>query len=417
MFGLSKFRAKFITFQERELEYIVRCLFFKKRISKQDLKVLNLKVLNNGYFYNEKYCDLIKTRISRKTGYKCKNLISVQGFLHTGSSAVIDLLREFDNNTVFGISEPYSSGFVNNEPSYDIYMQEFWLYNHMAIFELEKYIGANMIGDEDFVIKRIIKTIDGYRNMFLVNFALDLYDLFDKYILPMIDTGCNNFACIKQQLHQWNHFASPRGGYAIGKMNYTHEHFRLKQGITIDIFRDNCKLFFDSVIGCIGESDNLIIDQLVDCELGYDTELHNKYLGNNFKHISVYRDPRDQFMQLIYFSTRCPEFFTWYHKFLYPSINFIDSYKGGVFPISPKKYFENSHPNRLMIRFEDLINDYENSITTICDFLGIDKSHHINKGKYFIPEVSRKNIGIYKNYHDQRVMDKIKEELGEYCYE
>ena len=48
--------------------------------------------------------------------------------------------------------------------------------------------------------------------------------------------------------------------------------------------------------------------------------------------------------------------------------------------------------------------------------LGIGESEHINKFKYFNPDVSIRNVGIWKKHKNQDEMNKIYTELTEYCY-
>jgi len=69
----------------------------------------------------------------------------------------------------------------------------------------------------------------------------------------------------------------------------------------------------------------------------------------------------------------------------------------------------------LYLQYEDLILDYENTIVKIFDFLEIDESKHISKGKYLKPEESKEYIGIYKSYKNQNDIKMIEKELAEYC--
>ena len=76
--------------------------------------------------------------------------------------------------------------------------------------------------------------------------------------------------------------------------------------------------------------------------------------------------------------------------------------------------FHNS--NILRLRFEEIILDYQNVLNKIYKFLDIDKSLHVEKGKYFNPEYSKKNIWIWKNIPDQKAISKIEEQLKKYCF-
>ena len=83
--------------------------------------------------------------------------------------------------------------------------------------------------------------------------------------------------------------------------------------------------------------------------------------------------------------------------------------------ITVSKSNEKNDHRVLRINFEDLIYKYDDTKKTVFDFLDIDESDHINKFKYFDPKVSIKNVGIWKKHENQDDMNKIYEELKEYC--
>lgn len=76
----------------------------------------------------------------------------------------------------------------------------------------------------------------------------------------------------------------------------------------------------------------------------------------------------------------------------------------------------NPNPNRLMVRFEDLVLRYDEIIKEILDFAEIDASHHVAPKTVFDPAISVVNIGAYKTFIDQDFMKQIEEALPEYCY-
>jgi len=65
----------------------------------------------------------------------------------------------------------------------------------------------------------------------------------------------------------------------------------------------------------------------------------------------------------------------------------------------------------LRIDFEDLVLKYEETALKIYSFLGVDPSRHIDKFKYFNPEKSKNNIGIWRDFSDQDSIRKIAHEL------
>jgi hypothetical protein len=75
----------------------------------------------------------------------------------------------------------------------------------------------------------------------------------------------------------------------------------------------------------------------------------------------------------------------------------------------------NTGQHILKINFEDLIFNYDASIKNIMNFLGIIDMPS-KKGMYFSPNYSARNVGLWKNFKDQEVVNKIEKELEEYCY-
>ena len=67
--------------------------------------------------------------------------------------------------------------------------------------------------------------------------------------------------------------------------------------------------------------------------------------------------------------------------------------------------------NILTIHFEDLIQDYDKTEKMIEAFLGLNHSKHTNRMKYFNPDASRKNTGIWKTVLSSEEMQILEREL------
>lgn len=71
----------------------------------------------------------------------------------------------------------------------------------------------------------------------------------------------------------------------------------------------------------------------------------------------------------------------------------------------------------LQLKFEDLIYNYEGSLTKIKNFLNLKDSEHIKKGQVFIPEKSQTNTQLFRKYPQySKDIEKIEKELEEFCY-
>jgi hypothetical protein len=71
----------------------------------------------------------------------------------------------------------------------------------------------------------------------------------------------------------------------------------------------------------------------------------------------------------------------------------------------------------LFLPFEALIYEYDTSLNRLMDFLNLSAADHVNKLKYFNPDISRKNTQVFLQYPAlYEDVKKIEKELEEYCY-
>lgn len=120
------------------------------------------------------------------------------------------------------------------------------------------------------------------------------------------------------------------------------------------------------------------------------------------KSIIIDRDPRD-----IYLSALEHKFPNDVPKDL---ITFVRRFK-----LFREKIVKSNSKDILYVTFEELILDYDKTVNKIFDFLDETSLVHKYPKKYFIPEISRKGIGMWKNSPRQSEIDYIHEHLNEYC--
>ena len=179
-----------------------------------------------------------------------------------------------------------------------------------------------------------------------------------------------------------------RGIYFLRKMSKG-EYISLCRKLLINIFnRIN--------IGC----DYVVADQLFS-----DTELNisrNLSYVPNLKTIIVIRDPRDIYAWAVLKNIEwiphdsIKNFIRWYN-WQYSNIKKIKN-----------------NDNCLIVRYENLILNYDNTVIAIEQYLGFKPIHHIRKFAYFDPEFSRKFVGIYKKIPSDTISF-IQSALKEYC--
>lgn len=124
---------------------------------------------------------------------------------------------------------------------------------------------------------------------------------------------------------------------------------------------------------------------------------------NNARSIIVDRDPRDNYIaQMGVRSVAVP-----------PKI-FVQRYR--LYRDLARRHVD--PPGRVLrITFESLVLNYNRTILRILDFLGLCPADHVTPRRYFKPEESARNVGLWRTYPTQDEVDYIARELSEYCCE
>lgn len=331
-----------------------------------------------------------------------KHLIVITGFGHSGSGTLIDFFSEFDNTTVFGGHDPGCGGPLSHNQHHSTEID--FLRHGGGVFYLENIIESSNIFIKDFSIKQFI-TLSEYcyrqgspytdKYMELTNAFIDsLLDF--KLISPNGGREyCPEFSFMGYTYFDYKNLLSPLI-FNPFKESYIYHLKNMSKEEYIQIASKYVRTFLST----IQSRPYLVLDQFVS-DGNPDIDYHTKYCGP-FKQLCVFRDPRDVFVTGVikneYWIPKNPE-------------DFIIWYRANV-----SDYLTYSHPNLLILRFEDFVLDYDNVSEKIMNFVGINKSHHIHPKEWFDPSISCKNIGLWKYFEDQQAIRSIEHELGEYCY-
>ena len=329
------------------------------------------------------------------------NYISIIGYGWTGSSVVVDLLREYDDyeGPDFEFSmiwEP--NGILDLEnalvDNWDFLRHDTAIRDFITYCEIQNRKGGKFSSfgidisnklDVDFIFETnsyIDKLIDfKYQgNTRLLYYKLSAFKLLIKKVLRKLFNG--NIS--SQEMYM----AKP----------------------SKDKFLTETRIFIDKLFQKYANKNNIqnvILDQAIPAS----NILKTMNYFNQIKSIVIDRDPRDVYVNLIKRkvligaecsmedSEHCVKKFVKWHKIL-----------------RAQDSIENNDKKILRLKFENVILDYENSINKIHTFLDI-KTKHSKKKKYFNPELSEKKIGLWKSYKHQEEIDYIYQELKEYCYE
>lgn len=172
--------------------------------------------------------------------------------------------------------------------------------------------------------------------------------------------------------------------------------------ITEEEFLVKTRKFMETLCAELAEKgvEYILLDQLVHPN---NVSRYLRYV-DDLKVVIVDRDPRDIYIEEM-------------------------RYKEHILPTEPHTFCEvyrdsrkNTHNYEnpdvvLRINFEDMIYHYDESISKVCNFVGVDFSQHKYPKKYFNPEVSIKNTRFWEKYPEFRgAVEIIEKELPEFLY-
>lgn len=343
-------------------------------------------------------------------------IVDVTGFGWSGSGAVHDLLREYDD--------------VHFASFADFEFTLLWMVDGIADLEYKLCDKHCRYGDSDRAISRFLdinKKLEntnsfGYKELFKGNY----YNLCKQYIedLTQVEFEARNFddvmsSSLKERLYIIkknilgrllnNRIVSPLmwkmfHRNIIPELAKPNTHL-VRLSYNPDHFIERTHKLIEELFTYLRTDDNvgkpMITDQLLppDCP-----DRFVKYVGEPMKCIVVKRDPRDLFLLT---------------KHAYNSIIPIPTKRVEDFIVFYKKTIEETimpdNDWRITIDFEDLVYDYEKAVNRISDFIGI--SSHLRVKQFFDPNKSVQNTQLF-NYYDncEKEIKQIEEALPNSLY-
>lgn len=319
-------------------------------------------------------------------------VIGTCGYSWSGSSAISDFLMEFDENQIYNEIEFILAFCPDGLDDLD-----YQLNSHCA-----KFLSSIA------AIPRFRKTAHRILNK-ATHGQIDM--ITDKYIDKLVNVKWRGRAQGQEVLHgklynELNEFATK----IIRRLPYGFEFYEknsfpflsLELSIAPENFIEITQAYTDKILESIGLdlSRNIVLDQPFP---GNNPAISMKHY-RNAKAIVVDRDPRDLYLITNkYYRKRT-------NSLPHESVDaFIEYYKQ-----LHKIQFENSD-DIIKIRFEDMIYEYEKTISNIKCFLKLE--NHSRPRSRFVPEESRVNTQLFKKCNDFEEDIKIIENLLEdYIY-
>lgn len=313
-----------------------------------------------------------------------RHIVSVEGFGATGASAVVDLIREYDGQSVLGTVDPEGSqtdpgedcgeidflrltgGLLQLEQAFDSSLTRSYFWNDAAVKQFTGLVYYSTLFRKHKSLRPcFFKFLDEI-------LALRMKDAKDCPINPV-----------------------------MGRFYDTADIYLLKD-LTLEDYQTLCRRMLNTVFNRFhnGKGTFLMLDQLFAGCKG-DTERFRKYVPN-LRQIISYRDPRDvyciaQRLDLQWMPHRRVEDFITWTRIMY-----------GNFSPDSEEY--------LAVRFEDLILDYDRETARIEQYLGLSPAQHTRKRQCLDPSVSVRSVRQWTREPQFAAdFEKIKEAFPELC--
>lgn len=332
-------------------------------------------------------------------------IIALQGIYYTGSSTLVGLFQEFDNMRVVGYSEP--SWVKKCDTSTQ---SECCFFSNSGFIEMIQAFNNETPEVINYRIRKFIYNVNNaYKNKGITAWEKlsDLYnetfrEITQELLLSILDLDDKTREFMKTHLF-------PHGTWENNDATYDSCNFILSKGkrrylayrfanISEEDF--NCYIadYLEKFFLIISGKEYVVYDQFLPRK---SLEIVNKYLRTPIKQIVVIRDPRDQFL------SADRRDITWLPR---TAQGFINHNIGRL------KEFPPDNPDRLIVRFEDLVLNYEKTKNKVMSFIGLDPQNHVAPKSVFDPSISVQNVGGYRHYYRQEFMKEIENGLKEYCF-
>jgi hypothetical protein len=334
-------------------------------------------------------------------------IIGACGFVATGSSAITDLLREYDSTWVYDKKE---FDIVHNPDG--IEDLEYQLTVHST-----KYT-SSVVAFERFRRAAYFLLSKGTT---MKNDALKIDTLIDEYIDSLVQVRWNGMGAVDRQLYSgriYKNIYCNMPLYKIKKHLYKMRGkgindnsgwplHRYEFSIYPNDFIEKTNYFIHQLLKILGGdfSKKIVLDQPF---AGNNPQRSFKYFGDECKAIIVDRDPRDCYISAKLQRKKTTD------GFQIPVSN-VEDYVKYYRRLRDNKAYRGESKNVIKINLADLIYEYDDTVKKIEKFCGI--SDHVRKKSVFDPSISIANTQLYKKYKGyEKSIEYIENNLSEYLY-
>lgn len=331
-------------------------------------------------------------------------VIGVCGFGYSGSGAVMDLLNEYDGIKTLSEADIEFSILYRPDGLTDL---EYHVENPCRYFasdvaierfrnKIKSFFKAHHRYFEDDAIYKIMSLTDDYLSSISYatwkgwwSYDIDQMDAVSLFIYKLLNklTAHNPKLNIKLQK----------------KFYYRDMHLAVKPEDFMEITQRYVKDLLLQ-LGLDIEREIVLLNQV----FAADNPTRSSVFFKNKKIIVVDKDPRDLYLLLKRESFKgC----SWT-----PTGN-VDDYIG-FYEGMRRGYEDIDRSQVLLVKIEDMIYEYDNTIAVIENYLGLNKEAHVHPLMYFDPKKSINNTQLFRKYPDMKGdIAKIEERLEKYLFD
>jgi hypothetical protein len=350
-----------------------------------------------------------------------KKIIDISGFGHSGKTSVTDLLREVE-----GLNVHHSSFEFNLLRLPD------------GLIDFKRNVVDNWSASKsDFAIKRFKKLCEALSENYSVQLNVDFLTESNNFIDSLIvhklnidwydslynsnDQSLKTLAIkILKKASLLNFVSKLKSSYSSRKGNIKNTVYLVDQ----KTFIIKVNKYLNNILSGISTTDNTVVTN--NAFEPFNPAENMIFFDNSFC-VIVDRDPRDIYLSAVLTEGIFIPEFERNSKFY--SLKYMLEIKKDMLGTNNIELFiwrqkqlrgnviiKNDNDHVIRINYEDLVCNYEETISLLFKRLDIDPNKHLTKFQYFNPVNSVKNVGLWKrNTHPQEIL-KIENELSEYLY-
>ncbi|MDO4991542.1 MAG: hypothetical protein Q4E26_01120 [Prevotellaceae bacterium] len=316
--------------------------------------------------------------------------VTIDGFGSSGSSAVMDLLREYDGCTVWATKPSFTGkGTEVKGERLEVGGEMDLMRLHGGLLYLEKMMEDDATVNvfwSDAAVKAFI-SLAFYSDQY--KFQPELRPLFYGFFERIVDQRLTSDQLLMGAY--LNPFSSLKDMFYLKRMPKS-EYQQLCREFLYTLFN---RLFPNAKGGC------LVLDHIFD-DCGLDMQRFQPYLPG-VKRIKVRRDIRGVYIDAVKNNHRwlahdtTEDFLKW-ERFSY-------------------RDHSDDNPTYHTVKFEELVSNYDYEVSRIEAYLDLKPEQHTRKGTMLKPEISCKNIRIWERYPQlAKELEEIRNAEPELCY-